>query len=206
MNHLDNFKELGISKYATDRYFEVVNASRRFSIQNQQNLMYKSLGLMIVTLQKVDSILHNILKLHKQLSSVTVEVNMSAVFDEYMRNKDRLIEESIDKPNIPNDTMRNYINLVLEKGYISNEQSEILHEYRKLRNLYVHKAYVIEPWKLISSTHIKESISDITAIAIVLGDFTETLVLNNIDSIFGTKKAVDFFKEVQHEAIEKMKD
>lgn len=205
MDHIYNFRKLGISKYAKEKYFDVVNASRGLSQRNLQNLLYKSLGIMVVTLQKVDSILHNMLKLHKQLSMVTVEIDMKVVLEEYIKNKDKLIDDSIDKPNIPNDNMVNYINLVCTNGYISKDQNDILHSYRKLRNTYIHKAFVVEPRKLINTTYIKESISDIAAIAIVLGDFTETLVYNNIENLFGTKEAVDFFKGVQYDAIEKMK-
>lgn len=208
MEHVDSFKKLGISRYATDKYFEVVNSSRRASQKNLANLLYKSIGIMIVTLQKVDSILHNMLILQRLLSNVKVgvDIDMQLVLEEYKRNKQKLIDRYIDKPNIPNKTMKKYIDSVTENGIVTSKQGEILHYYRDLRNQYVHKAFVIEPRKLLNSKDIKSSISDITAITIILGDFTETLTYKNIEKIFGTSEAVEFFKGVSDDAIEKMRD
>jgi hypothetical protein len=205
MDHLDNFKKLEISRYATDKYYSVVNASRGLNQKGLQNLLYKSIGIMVVTLQKVDNILHNMLRMQKQLSEVTGEVDMQFVLNEYKRNRDNLINKYIDKPNVPNKSMTKYIDSVVEQDLITSDQGEILHTYRKLRNKYVHTEFVLEPRKLISNDHIKAAIKDVTAIAIVLGDFTETLTYKNMETMFGSKEAVTFFKGVAEDAIEKIK-
>lgn len=207
MNHIDNFRILNISEGAIDKYRTVKKESNsKMSVKKLIDILYRDLGIMIVLLQNIDSVLHNLLILEKQMASVTDEIDMNEVLKIFRRDKKELIEEYIDKPNVPDDSMNNYINLIVKRNIISKEQGEVLHSYRISRNNYVHKAFVLNPEKLLKAVHIIESIYDVAAITIVLSDFTESLSYDYMAKVFGSGEVVDFFKEIGKDAIDKLSE